>query len=63
MRALLRRTEGSRSPILEVADLRLDPVGHRVTRGRDPIELTAKEYTILDAHLVVGGQLITQTPP
>jgi DNA-binding response OmpR family regulator len=61
MRALLRRTEGSRSPILEVADLRLDPVGQRVTRGGDPIELTAKEYTILEYLMRHAGRLVTRT--
>lgn len=61
VRALLRRREGMRQPVLEVADLRLDPVGHRVSRGGEPIELTAKEYAILEYLMRHAGRVVTRT--
>jgi DNA-binding response OmpR family regulator len=61
VRALLRRAEGGRSPVLEVADLRLDPVEHRVSRGGEPVELTVKEYAILEYLMRHAGRLVTRT--
>lgn len=61
VRALLRRAEGVRSPVLEVADLRLDPVEHRVSRGGEPVDLTAKEYAILEYLMRHAGRLVTRT--
>jgi DNA-binding response OmpR family regulator len=61
VRALLRRADGVRSPVLEVADLRLDPVEHGVSRGGEPVELTAKEYAILEYLMRHAGRLVTRT--
>src|SRR5438034_8157120 len=49
VRALLRRGSGARpSPILRVADLTLDPATREVRRGPRKVELTAREYTLLE---------------
>jgi DNA-binding response OmpR family regulator len=50
MRALTRRYAEAGSPdtTLELADLRLDTVTHRAKRGQREIELTAKEYALLE---------------
>jgi two-component system, OmpR family, response regulator len=45
--ALARRGEVDRLPLLEVDDLRLDPVTHRVWRGKQEIGLSAKEFLLL----------------
>jgi DNA-binding response OmpR family regulator len=47
VRALIRRGEQDRGAEIRFADLRLDPVSHKVWRGQTEIELTAKEYTLL----------------
>ncbi len=47
LHALARRGEIERLPVLEVDDLRLDPVTHRVWRGEQEIELSAKELLLL----------------
>jgi DNA-binding response OmpR family regulator len=60
VRALLRRGDGVRSPVLEVADLRLDSVGHRVSRGGEPIDLTVKEHAILEYLMRHAGRLVTR---
>jgi DNA-binding response OmpR family regulator len=49
LRALLRRDTGSVRDVLEVGDLALDPVGRRCARGDAPIELTARELSLLEA--------------
>jgi two-component system OmpR family response regulator len=47
IRALVRRGPVERSTILEVGNLRLDPAAHRVTRGGTEIELSQKEFSLL----------------
>lgn len=47
LHALSRRGEIERLPVLEVDDLRLDPVTHRVWRGEQQVELSAKEFLLL----------------
>lgn len=48
VRALLRRGEQDRGAEIHFADLRLDPVSHKVWRGGAEIDLTAKEYGLLE---------------
>jgi len=48
VRALLRREGQDRGAEITFADLRLDPVSHKVWRGTTEIELTAKEYGLLE---------------
>lgn len=47
LHALARRGEIERLPVLEVDDLQLDPVTHRVWRSGQEIELSAKEFLLL----------------
>jgi DNA-binding response OmpR family regulator len=47
-RALLRRDGNGRDPVLRVADLELDTVSHGVRRGGRKVDLTSKEYAILE---------------
>lgn len=48
LRALLRRGAPERPAVLRVDDLELDPARHRVTRGGTEIELTPREYSVLE---------------
>jgi DNA-binding response OmpR family regulator len=48
VRALLRREGQDRGAEIRFADLRLDPVSHKVWRGKNEIDLTAKEYGLLE---------------
>jgi len=48
VRALVRRSEQDRGAEIVFADLRLDPVSHKVWRGGKEIDLTAKEYGLLE---------------
>lgn len=48
VRALLRREGQDRGAEIRFADLRLDPVSHKIWRGKMEIDLTAKEYGLLE---------------
>jgi DNA-binding response OmpR family regulator len=60
LRALLRRETGNKSGNLLVEDLRLDPATHYVWREEKPIDLTAKEYALLEYMMRNPNRLITR---
>jgi DNA-binding response OmpR family regulator len=60
-RALLRRRAGERSILLRAGDLILDPIAHRVTRAGKLIELTSREYALLQYLLQHPNQVLTRT--
>jgi DNA-binding response OmpR family regulator len=61
IRALSRRSELSRPVVLRVADLDLDPVSQRVARGGEPIDLTVKEYAILQVLMRHAGAVVPRS--
>ncbi len=60
LRALLRRESDDKSGILTIADLHLDPATHFVERGGNPIELTSREYALLEYLMRHPNRLITR---
>ncbi|MGA9535398.1 MAG: response regulator transcription factor [Desulfobacterales bacterium] len=48
IRALFRRSGGQAESVLQVKDLRLDTVSRKVTKGVQSVELTAREFSILE---------------
>jgi two-component system copper resistance phosphate regulon response regulator CusR len=58
---ILRRGPVQREQTIRIADLELDPVRHRVTRGSERIELTAKEYALLDYFVRHAGEICSRT--
>ena len=60
VRALLRRGQGRRLPLLQVADLALDPATREATRGTRRIELTAREYALLERLMRHAGRVQTR---
>ena len=61
VRALLRRNQDAKSPLLTVSDLTLDPARHLVFRGEKKIELTAKEFALLDYFMRNPDRVLTRT--
>lgn len=60
--AILRRTKEVKSPsILRIANLILETEGHRVFRNKVKIELTPKEYALLEFFMRHPGQVLTRT--
>ena len=61
VRALLRREGISKSPELRVGDLTLNTLTRQVWRGQRPIELTTKEYVILEYIMRHPNVVVTRT--
>jgi len=61
IRALLRRRGEVEPPLLQVADLMLDPARRVVSRGDEKIELTSKEFALLDYFMRNPGRVLTRT--
>jgi two-component system, OmpR family, response regulator len=60
--ALARRPPIREEPtLLEVADLRLDRLSRRVTRGRSTVELQPREFRILEELMLNAGRIVTRT--
>jgi two-component system, OmpR family, copper resistance phosphate regulon response regulator CusR len=60
IRALLRRESSSKSPLLQVGDLTLDPATHAVERAGTSIDLTAKEYSLLEYFMRHPNHLVSR---
>jgi DNA-binding response OmpR family regulator len=60
VRALLRRDAQLRPDLLQLDDLILDSASHRVRRASCEIELTAKEYALLEFLARRAGQLVSR---
>ena len=60
VRALLRRGSGEAGGTLQVDDLILNPATREVTRGGARVELTAKEYALLEYLMRHAGRVLTR---
>ncbi len=60
VRALLRRTQPDRVPVLKFADLTLDTGSRQASRGTRLVQLTAKEYELLELFLRHPKQVLTR---
>jgi heavy metal response regulator len=61
VRALLRRRTETEPPVLKVADLSLDPAKRKVFRGGQPIDLTSKEFSLLEYLMRNKERVVTRT--
>jgi two-component system, OmpR family, response regulator len=61
LRALIRRGATERPAVLRVGDLSLDPAARSVARDGHAIELTAKEYALLEFFMRHPGEVLTRT--
>ncbi len=61
VRSLLRRGAAEKSTLLKVGDLQLDTVTHKAKRGEKVIELTGKEYALLEYFMRNLNRVLTRT--
>ena len=59
LQALARRANPARPPTLRAGDIELDPTRHIVTRGGREIELTPKEFAVLEALMAADGGVVS----
>jgi DNA-binding response OmpR family regulator len=60
LRALLRRDAPSKEGVLHLTELTLDPAAQRVRWGGQPVDLTSREYRILEALMRRPGWVLTR---
>jgi two-component system OmpR family response regulator len=60
LRALARRGQAERPTVLEAGSLRLDPATRQVWRAETPIELSAKEFALLETFLRRPGEALSR---
>ena len=61
VRALVRRGRVERPAVLEVDDLRLDPARRQAWRGQARLDLSPKEFALLELFLAHPGEVLTRT--
>jgi two-component system, OmpR family, response regulator len=60
LRALVRRGAAERPTVLEAGDLRLDPATQQVWRGKRELQLSSKEYALLELFMRRPGEVLTR---
>jgi two-component system OmpR family response regulator len=60
LRALFRRQPSERPVVMEVGEIRLDPASHVVTRGGTAIDLSAKEFSLLETFMRAPGRVLSR---
>ncbi|MSU36775.1 MAG: response regulator transcription factor [Pedosphaera sp.] len=61
LRALIRRTSGQATTRIEIGEVALDTAARSATRANANIELTAREYVLLEYLMLHRGQVVTRT--
>ena len=60
LRALVRRGTVERPPVIAVGDLRLDPGTREVWRGEQEIDLSSKEFTLMETFMRHAGYVLSR---
>jgi len=60
LRALVRRASGAPTPVLHAAGIELDPATHRVTWRGEPVDLSAREFSVLHALMLHAGRTLSR---
>lgn len=61
IRALTRRSAGRAAPLLRHGQLTVDPATHRVTLAEQPVELSGREFSLLQLLLENAGRVLTRS--
>lgn len=61
LRALIRRSAGHPRPVIEIDDVKIDLTSRTVMLADEPVNLTAKEYALLEFLAIHRGKLVTRT--
>ena len=60
LRALIRRSANMPKPVVEIGDVKVDLAAKTVTKGNEPANLTATEYSLVEFLVLHRGQLVTR---
>lgn len=60
IRALIRRSTGHAKSVVTIGDVAVDTVGHIVTKGGEPVTLTAREIALIEYLALHRGRVVTR---
>ncbi len=60
IRALIRRSAGQAKAVVTIGDVAVDTVGHTVTKGGEPVPLTAREIALIEYLALHRGRVVTR---
>lgn len=60
LRALIRRANGHVTPLLQVGEVELDPAGHCVSYLGETVDLSSREFTVLQALMLNVGRVLSR---
>jgi two-component system OmpR family response regulator len=61
LRALIRRSANKTTNVIEIGEVAIDTAARNVSRAGRPVELTAREYTLLEFLALHRGEVVTRT--
>jgi len=61
LRALIRRSANKTTNVIEIGDVKIDTAARTVLRAEKPIELTAREYSLVEFLALHRGEVVTRT--
>lgn len=61
VRALVRRSYRRKNPQIKIKDLQIDLTAQKVWRGREEIQLTPREYALLEYLAIRAGQMVSRS--
>ena len=61
IRALTRRSSGRAAPVLRHGPLELNPAAHTLSKNGNPVELSAREFSLLQTLLENSGRVLTRS--
>jgi two-component system OmpR family response regulator len=61
LRALIRRSSGMGSSVIEIGDVTVDTAGRTVNRNQEPVSLTAREYRLVEYLALHRGCVVSRT--
>jgi len=61
LNAVARRYSGNPNPLVTIGELQIDLAARTITRGGEAIELTAREWALIEAFIQRPGQVLTRT--
>jgi two-component system, OmpR family, response regulator len=61
LRAIIRRSAGKTTNVIEIGDVSVDTAARTVSLKRKPVELTAREYSLVEFMALHRGEVVTRT--
>ena len=61
LRALIRRSANQTTNVIEIGDVKIDTAARKVFRAEKPVELTAREYALVEFLALHQGEVVTRT--